>query len=159
MRLALFILALALLWTAVTGGLTLANLAFGLAIGAGAAWIMRDSFGRPRVFRRVGQALGLLALFLRELVVSAIRVGLIVVTPNLRAALRPAIVAVPLSVRSDAEIALLANLITLTPGTLSLDVSDDRSTLFVHVLVLHDREALIAEIAHGFERSVRELYA
>jgi multicomponent Na+:H+ antiporter subunit E len=97
-------------------------------------------------------------LFLWELLVSAVRVALIVLQPNVRASLRPAIIAFPLSVKSDVEITLLANLITLTPGTLSVDVSDDRSALYVHVLHLKDRDRLVAEIAGGFERKVREVF-
>jgi len=54
---------------------------------------------------------------------------------------------------------LLANLITLTPGTLSVDVSQDRSLLYVHTLTLSTREALIADIAGGFEAKVREVFA
>jgi multicomponent Na+:H+ antiporter subunit E len=103
--------------------------------------------------------ISLAVLFLYELMVSAIRVAIVVVTPDLKSALRPAIVAVPLTVKSDAEITLLANLITLTPGTLSVDVSDDRSLLYVHVLTLSTREALIADIAAGFETKVKEVFA
>ncbi len=58
---------------------------------------------------------------------------------------------------SDVEITLLANLVTLTPGTLSLDVSEDRSTLFVHAMFVDDPDVLRREIKHGFERRVLEL--
>ena len=50
-------------------------------------------------------------------------------------------------------------MVTLTPGTLSVDVSEDRSVLYVHALHLVDRETLIAEIATGFEAKIREVYA
>jgi multicomponent Na+:H+ antiporter subunit E len=49
-------------------------------------------------------------------------------------------------------------MITLTPGTLSIDVAEDRSVIYVHVLQLGDREALIAEIANGFERRIAEIF-
>ena len=98
--------------------------------------------------------LALALLFLRELLLSAIRVSLMALNPQLR--LRPAFVAYPLSVSTDAEITLLANLITLTPGTLSVDVSDDRRTLLIHVLDAGSREAVIGEIAGGFETLVLE---
>ena len=78
-----------------------------------------------------------------------------IVTPRHRA--RPGVVAVPLDARGDAEITLLANLVSLTPGSLSLDVSDDRCTLFVHVMFLDDPEATRREIKDGFERRVVEL--
>ncbi len=68
--------------------------------------------------------------------------------------LRPAIIAYPLTVTTDAQITLLANMITLTPGTLSVDVSRDRKTLFIHAIDIADREALIGRIAAGFETKV-----
>jgi multicomponent Na+:H+ antiporter subunit E len=66
-------------------------------------------------------------------------------------------VAVPLDARTDAEIVLLANLITLTPGTLSLDLSDDRTVLYVHAMYLTDPDELRREIKEGFERRVLEV--
>ncbi|MBU1304626.1 MAG: Na+/H+ antiporter subunit E, partial [Alphaproteobacteria bacterium] len=134
------------------------NLLLGAAIGLLVSLILRRWVANPRVLRRLRRIISLALLFLWELNVSAIRVAIIVLTPNIRSALRPCIVAFPLSVTTDKEITLLANLITLTPGTLSVDVSEDRSVLYVHVLNLTDRDQLIAEIANGFERKVREVF-
>jgi multicomponent Na+:H+ antiporter subunit E len=100
--------------------------------------------------------LSLFLLFLRELLLSALKVAWLVVSPKLQ--LRPAIIAYPLTVTSDAEITLLANLITLTPGTLSVDVSSDRKTLYIHAIDVGDREALIGGIAGGFESKVLEAF-
>ena len=96
--------------------------------------------------------LRLVGLFVRELILSALRVAWLAVQPRL--ALRPGIIAYPLSVTSDRQIALLANMVTLTPGTLSIDVSDGRRTLVIHVLGLADREAVIGQIAAGFETQI-----
>jgi multicomponent Na+:H+ antiporter subunit E len=49
-------------------------------------------------------------------------------------------------------------LITLTPGTLSVDVSDDRKTLYIHVLEMNDREDVIASIKNGFEARIIEVF-
>lgn len=94
----------------------------------------------------------LLALFVKELVSSGLQVAWLAMQPSLR--LRPGFIAYPLTVTSDVQITLLANLITLTPGTLSVDVSDDRKTLFIHALDVADREQLIGRIAAGFETHV-----
>lgn len=94
----------------------------------------------------------LLALFIKEIVLSGLQVAWLVVQPNLK--LQPGFVAYPLTATSDAQIALLSNLITLTPGTLSVDVSDDRKILFIHALNVSEREALIGHIAAGFETQV-----
>ena len=72
--------------------------------------------------------------FLIELARSALSVAWAIVNPN--ATLRPAIIAVPLELRTDARIAALANMVTLTPGTTALHVSDDRKILYIHVLVV-----------------------
>jgi multicomponent Na+:H+ antiporter subunit E len=96
--------------------------------------------------------LALILLFLKELILSALRVAWLAVQP--RITIRPAIVAYPLTVTTDAQITLLANMITLTPGTLSVDVSDDRKWLYVHAIDIESKEALIGSIAAGFETRI-----
>jgi multicomponent Na+:H+ antiporter subunit E len=71
--------------------------------------------------------------------------------------MRPGIVAVPLDAQTDLEITLMANLITLTPGTLSLDVSEDRHTLYVHAMFVDSPESVRDSIKNGFERRLLEL--
>lgn len=94
----------------------------------------------------------LLGFLLKEMILGAIAVAWLVVQPKIR--LRPAIIPYPLTVTTDIQITLLANLVTLTPGTLSVDVSDDRRTLFIHALDVADPEAVIGRIAAGFEAKI-----
>ena len=96
--------------------------------------------------------------FLREVILSAVSVAAWVLRPNAATAMSPAIIAFPLTVSRDLEIALLANLITLTPGTLSIDVSDDRKILYVHALDCRDLVLLKKQIADGFERKIIEAF-
>jgi len=96
--------------------------------------------------------LALFGLLVSELILGALKVAWLVIQPRRR--LHPAIIDYPLTVTSDAQITLLANMITLTPGTLSIDVSDDRRTLFIHAIDVTDREKLIGTIAAGFETKV-----
>ncbi len=152
------VVILALIWAGISGNFTGLNLLFGGLIGAVAVLLLREALSGPRTSRRLRRVVSLAVLFLYELVVSAVRVALVVVRPDMSKAVRPAIVAVPLTVKSDAEITLLANLITLTPGTLSVDVSADKSVLYVHALSMGDRDALIADIANGFEKKIREAF-
>lgn len=95
----------------------------------------------------------LIVLFFRELALSVKDVAISVMRPN--RPIRSAILAIPLDLKSDAGITLLANMITLTPGTTSLHVSEDRSTLYVHVMNASDES--VAQIKEGFERSIREV--
>jgi multicomponent Na+:H+ antiporter subunit E len=99
--------------------------------------------------------LSLIVLFTRELIVSVIKVAWLAVQPKIN--IRPAIIAYPLTVTTDAQITLLANMITLTPGTLSVDVSEDRKTLYIHAIDMASREALIGDIAAGFETKVLQV--
>lgn len=107
------------------------------------------------IARRVVKAGALAWLFIYELVVSSVLVARDVLTPRSRA--RPGIIAVPLDVRSDIGITLLANLISLTPGSLTLDVAPDRRRMFVHMMFIGDPDADRRSIKRGFERRVREV--
>jgi multicomponent Na+:H+ antiporter subunit E len=98
----------------------------------------------------------LFLLFIYELVLSAWRVAVIVLSPRMD--LKPGIIAYPLKVDRDFEITMLANLITLTPGTLSVDVSDDRRILYVHAIDASDPDATKRDIAEGFERKIMEAF-
>jgi multicomponent Na+:H+ antiporter subunit E len=158
MKPAVIILVLSLVWAAVTGVFSLPNLLLGAVVALAATYLLRSHLGDRVVSRRSWAVLRLMWLFVYELVLSGVRVAVLVLSPNMHAKLKPGFVAFPLAVKSDGEIALLANLITLTPGTLSVDVSADRKTLLIHVLVIREADALVAEIANGFERRVMEVF-
>ena len=105
-----------------------------------------------RALSRLWRGLGLALFFVRELILANLRVAYDVVTPRHR--MRPGIIAVPLDARTDVEITVLSNLITLTPGSLSIDVSADRRFLYVHMMYIDDAEAARRQIKEGFERRV-----
>ncbi|MGK9050227.1 Na+/H+ antiporter subunit E [Xaviernesmea oryzae] len=149
-------LVFAFVWVAITGSATLHNLIFGFALSTLSLWIVRGEVGTRGYWRRLGRILSLLALFLKELALSAWKVAVLVMRPRMD--LKPGIFAFPLTVDRDFEITLLANLITLTPGTLSVDVSEDRKTLFVHAIDCSDIEATKRDIANGFERKIMEAF-
>lgn len=109
-----------------------------------------------RVGRRIIHAVGFLIFYLKELLVSNLQVAWDIITP--RHHMEAGFVAVPLDLSSDWQILLLANLISMTPGTLSLEVSPDRRQLFIHVMYLDDAETFRRRIKHEFERRVREVF-
>ncbi|MBO6893627.1 MAG: Na+/H+ antiporter subunit E [Roseibium sp.] len=147
---------LALAWGAVTGNFSELNLAFGFVLGLGALYLIREQVGTTAYFKRVQQGLQLAFMFVHELILSAWRVAMIVLRPKIE--LQPGIIAFPLTVDRDFEITMLANLITLTPGTLSVDVSEDRKTLYVHCIDVPDPQATIDDIKNGFERKILEAF-
>lgn len=145
---------LALAWAAVTGSFAIVNLFFGFVLGAVALWLIREQFDTAAYLRRGWRLISLLLLFLSELAKSGIRVTVLVFTPGHH--FRPGFIAFPLTVDRNVEITLLANLITLTPGTLSVDVSNDKKTLYIHTIDVPDIEELKRSIAEGFERKIME---
>jgi multicomponent Na+:H+ antiporter subunit E len=148
-------IGLAFLWVFVTGNVTVSNLMVGSLLGYVVLMFAERVPGFRNTFGRLWKALTLLLYFFWELVVSNLKVAYVVASPRFQ--IEPGVVGVPLDVRTDAEITLLANLITLTPGTMSLEVSDDRRVLYVHGIDVRDREAFIRAIKDGFEKRVLEV--
>ena len=142
-------------WAALMNSLSLFTLGSGFALGFAILWLLQPLIGGPsRYFLRVYYWLRLIVMFLYELVVSSLAVIWDILTPRHRAV--PEIIEVPLDVQSDAGILLVTNLISLTPGTLSIDVSEDRKTLFVHAMFAADPDAVRRQLKDGMERWVRE---
>ncbi|MBY6202726.1 Na+/H+ antiporter subunit E [Maritalea mobilis] len=148
-------IALAVAWAALTGDITLTGLAVGFALGSAALFVTKPLFpGCDRYFKRVWRWVKLGVLFLYELVVSSVQVIWDVLTPAHKA--RPGIISVSLEADDEMEILLVTNLISLTPGTLSLDVTEDRKTLYIHAMFADDPDAIRAQIRTGMARWVRE---
>ena len=94
-------------------------------------------------------------IFFRELARSSWSVAKASFARNLQ--FSPAVIAVPLRLKTDAGITMLANLVSLTPGTTSLHVSEDRSVLYVHCLDVTSVEDVISDIQYTFERILMEI--
>jgi multicomponent Na+:H+ antiporter subunit E len=140
-----------------TGEFAPLNFAIGFALGLLILFFARRVVGTPNYLVKTVQVLELVAFLLWELLLANLRVAYDVLTPGYH--MRPGVVAIPLDAKSDIEITLLANLITLTPGTLSLDVSSDRSVLYIHVMYVDndDLDEVRRKIKSGFERRVLEV--
>jgi multicomponent Na+:H+ antiporter subunit E len=148
---------LAIAWSALTGQFSEIDLAFGFALGYVILWSLRRQLRGERYFTKVPQVIHFVVYVVWEIILANINVArTVLVTPKEQ--IRPGIVAIPLDIRTDAEITMLANLITLTPGTLSLDVADDRSCLYVHAINIGDPEQFRRGIKDGFERLVYEVF-
>lgn len=148
-------LLLAVTWAAMTANVTALNLIVGFLLGYVILWFCQLAIRPSNYFAKVPQLIRFLGFYLWELFLANLRVAYDVITPPFY--MRPGIIAIPLDVETDAEISLLANLITLTPGTLSLDVSDDRKVLYIHAMYVDDPDTLRREIKQGLERRVLEV--
>ena len=139
---------------AILGQLNVSGFLAGYIIGYLALWITRPLYEPTLYFVKVIKILQLLGYFIWQLIVSNLRVLWDVITPTHIS--KPGIIGVPLDAKSDFEIMLVANLVSLTPGTLSLDISADRTILYVHVMFLDDVEAARLQIKEGIEQKVLE---
>lgn len=148
-------LLLTFIWVALTGAFTFANIIFGFILSYFVLIVITRGSGRARYFKLVPKLIAFVFYFLYQLLKANLQVAWEVGTPKLH--MTPGIVGVPLDVKSDAQITLLANLITLTPGTLSLDVSEDKKVLYVHSMYITNREKFIGEIKNGFEKRIIEI--
>jgi multicomponent Na+:H+ antiporter subunit E len=145
---------LSLAWAALQGEFSLTTLITGHVLGylILLALVRGGVLGSSPYIGRVHRVVGLAAYFLWELVVANLRLAIDVATPSYH--MTPGIVAIPLDATRDGEILLLSMLINTTPGSVALDVSPDRKTLYVHVMYMTTPEAARQEIKHGFERRV-----
>ncbi|RIJ41771.1 Na+/H+ antiporter subunit E [Pontibacter oryzae] len=116
-------------------------------------------FYRKTYFAKLPKFFVFVFVFIRYLLVANIKVAYDIVTPHYY--MRPTILAIPLKAKTDLEITLLANIITLTPGTLSIDVSKDRKVLYVHALYVknNDVDRIKRSIQNNIERRILELTA
>ena len=148
---------LALAWAAWQGEITLTNLVVGYLFGNVVLAVLAKGNVLPSTLTlRMAHAAGLAGYFIWELVLANIRVAIDVVRPH--TTIRPAVLAIPLDVTKDGEILLLSMLINITPGSVTIDLSDDRRTLYVHVMHMKSADVSRREIKEGFERRVKLLF-
>lgn len=153
-------IVMGVLWMCLNGSFTVGSLIFGSFIG----WtVLRLSFpgGMAPELKQliyISKLPGFILFFLRELVVANLVMAADLLSNSRK--LRPGVIAIPLDVKTDAQIELLATLITLTPGTLSLDVASDRSKLYVHAMFLprQDIDRVRKMIKEGFESRILALF-
>ena len=140
---------------AITGDFAFLNYVFGFILSFIILYVITKGRGDAKYFKIIPKLIAFIFFFLWELLKANLQVAYDVVTPKFY--MTPGIVRVPLEAETNLEITLLANLITLTPGTLSLDVSDDRKVLYVHAMYLSDKQAFIDDIKNGFEKRLLEI--
>lgn len=154
MRHPLYAGVLAAMWAIMQHRLDVADLLVGYLVALAVVWVCRDFWTERVTIRSAGSLLRLLAVFVKELIVANLQVAWIVIHPRLP--IRPALIELPLALRDDLQITGLATLITLTPGTVTVDVAPDRSALHVHCLVTDDADAVRAQIKRQFEQPIQK---
>lgn len=146
---------LALAWMGIMSNFSLGSFIAGITLSHIILWIARPLYPEQTYFLRLWGGLAFTGWMVKEIVVSAWKVAGGVL--GLGEKVCPAVIAIPLDVKSDWEIELFACCVTLTPGTLSLDVAPDRKTLYVHAMFGSDPDALRQEIKSTMERRIIEV--
>lgn len=148
--------ALVAVWLLLANDLSVGHLLLGAALGVlvplatNAFWSERPRLARP------GLALVLAARLIADIVVANLTVARSILSPRL--ALRPAFVRYPLELSDEFAVTVLASIISLTPGSVSAELSPDRRTLLVHALDLEDEARFIETIRQRYERPLREIF-
>lgn len=149
-------LFLAVTWMAATANLSTLNFFTGLVLGGIQMWLCRDLLGEMAHFVKWKRALSFLCFYLWQLILASLRVAFDIITP--RHHMKAAIIAIPLDAKTPLEITLFGNLISLTPGTLTIDISPDNRILYVHVMYFEDSvEDFVAKLKSEYEKPVLEL--
>lgn len=148
-------LLLSFIWVALTGSMYYTNFVFGFLLGFFVLWIMNRNDIDQRYFYRVPKILSFVLYFLYQMVRANLQVAYDVMTPKYF--MKPGVVRYPLNARTEFEINLLSTMISLTPGTLILDISEDKQTMYIHVMYLEDAETFVRETKTGLERRLLEI--
>ncbi|WP_432360216.1 Na+/H+ antiporter subunit E [Sporosarcina sp. UB5] len=146
---------IAVVWMFMSSSLSATTFIIGYLIGLILIIITRRFFNSRLYIWRLWAAFKLTLLFFKELTMSNISVLMLVIRPKLK--LQPMIFALPTELKHDWEITLLSSLITLTPGTVVLHVSDDQRTLYIHAIDVSDVDEAIDSIKNSFEKAIMEV--
>ena len=106
--------------------------------------------------RSLSKMLVYIGMVILDVFRSNIRVTWLILTQSQR--LHPVLVKVPLTIQDTYGIATLAATISYTPGTVAVDVSDDRTHLLVHVFHTHDPHAVVRDLKERYERRLLEIF-
>jgi multicomponent Na+:H+ antiporter subunit E len=148
---------LALAWVALSGDFSGMNFVAGFFFGYLALMVLQRQVPVLKGYsRRIPRVVAFLVFFTKELVKANYRVAYDVATPVWY--MKPGVIAFRLEARTDVEIMFLSSVISLTPGTLSLDVSDDKKVLYIHAMFLQDETELrqdLRELEHRILKILR----
>ena len=150
MNLFLLNLFLSISWMLILGDYSRIGFFSGFIIGFVALWLTRPLYGKNNYFHKTWGIFSLVFFFAAELFLSSIRVLWDIVTPLMRS--NPEIIELPLDAKTDLDIMLVANFISLTPGTLSIDLNKNKTRIRIHAMFVDDKQALIHSIKNGIEK-------
>lgn len=148
--------ALLVVWLLLNNTVAAGHILLGALLAVAVPLAIEPFWRRERIFRRPQVLLRLVPIVLWDIVVANVTVARLVLGPLRR--LEPRFIEVPLEVTHPFAISALASIVTMTPGTVSAVVSEDRRRLLVHGLHVPDEAAVIASIKVRYEAPLKELF-
>ncbi|ASE37891.1 MULTISPECIES: Na+/H+ antiporter subunit E [Staphylococcus] len=148
-------LLLSLFWLLVTGSYTVNNFLLGFILGLLLVYLLRSVLPGRFYIITLYKVIKLIWVFLIELIKANIDVIRIVLQPSLKN--EPAFFTYNTDLKTDWQVVLLSNLITLTPGTIVVGLSDDRTKIYIHAIDFGEKEEEIEGIKSSLEKVVREV--
>ncbi len=148
-------LMLTFVWVALTGHLDYINFLFGFTLSFFVLWLIEHKGTNTQYFYRVPKILNFFIYFFVDMLKANWEVTKDIMTPNYKTT--PGIVQFPMNAKTDFEITMLCNVISLTPGTLILDVSEDKKVIFIHVMYITNKEKFINRMRNVTEKKLLEI--
>jgi multicomponent K+:H+ antiporter subunit E len=155
----LLVLGLATLWLLLNQTLAPGQIALGLVLGTGLSWAGSTLRPLHARIRRADLAVSLLLLVLVDILRSNVGVARVVLGLTGRRGINASFVDIPLELKDPHGLAVLAMIVTSTPGTVWVGVTPDGATLRLHVLDLVDAQYWINLIKHRYERRLLRIFA
>jgi multicomponent K+:H+ antiporter subunit E len=143
-------------WQLLMNSVSVGSLIMGAVLACIIPWLTNVFWPNPPQSCRVDRLLLFVWRVLVDIVLANLQVAKLILGP--RRELRPAFVEYPISLEHEFSISVLASTISLTPGTVSADISADRKTLLIHGLDVKDEQQLIAHIRRRYEQPIKEVF-
>ncbi len=146
---------LTLIWVMLSGNTSIPNFGFGFALGFVILYLTVRGADSRKYFYRVPKTLRFILRYMYEMLKANLQVARTILLRKMDVA--PAIIKYPLEAKTDFEITMLSNIISLTPGTLVMDVSDDKKVMYIHTLYFKDKDSFIKYVRLHLEIKLLEV--
>lgn len=147
---------LTFVWVALSGQLNYTSFVFGYILGFFLLWLLnRNRIGGKDYFYRVPKIISFILYFFYDMIKANIEVTIDVLTPNYN--MRPGVIKYEMDAKTDFEITMLANMISLTPGTLVIDFSTDKKYMYIHAMYLKDIDRFKKNMKERTEKKLLEI--
>lgn len=149
-------LALLIVWLLLQNSISVGLIVLGTVLSIAIAWYTSRAREEEVHLHKPFRAVQYFLLLLVDIVVANFKIAGLIIGYKRR--LSPALVEFPLELEGQVPITILAGTISLTPGTISSEISRDRKYLLIHALNVDDPDAMIREIKHRYERRLKEIF-